>query len=207
MSQIELQPGFDFQKAGKAVLEIEREGLAQLDQYINQDFTLACEMLFRCSGKVVVMGMGKSVIGEWTGLTRERAALARLHEASVTLIWRDSDERMAAFSKALDELGLKFVQGARFWHILDERGGKDQALNWLVEQYRQREGSVPVTLGLGDGPNDAPLLDSVDYAVVVKGINRLGVHLQNDSPERVYHTLNAGPEGWREGLDYRRDFG
>jgi mannosyl-3-phosphoglycerate phosphatase len=37
---------------------------------------------------------------------------------------------------------------------------------------------------------------------VVKGINRLGVHLQNDSPERVYHTLNAGPEGWREGLDY-----
>lgn len=60
MSHIELQPDFDFQKAGKAVLEIEREGLAQLDQYINQDFTLACEMLFRCSGKVVVMGMGKS---------------------------------------------------------------------------------------------------------------------------------------------------
>lgn len=60
MSQQELQPGFDFQKAGKDVLEIEREGLAQLDQYINQDFTLACEKIFHCSGKVVVMGMGKS---------------------------------------------------------------------------------------------------------------------------------------------------
>lgn len=60
MSQIELQPGFDFQKAGKAVLEIEREGLAQLDRYINQDFNLACEKLFHCAGKVVVMGMGKS---------------------------------------------------------------------------------------------------------------------------------------------------
>lgn len=60
MSQIELQPGFDFQKAGKEVLEIEREGLAQLDQYINQDFSLACEKLFHCPGKVVVMGMGKS---------------------------------------------------------------------------------------------------------------------------------------------------
>lgn len=34
MSQIESQPDFDFQKAGKDVLEIEREGLAQLDQYI-----------------------------------------------------------------------------------------------------------------------------------------------------------------------------
>ena len=60
MSQIELQPGFDFQKAGKEVLEIEREGLAQLDQYINQDFSLACEKILYCAGKVVVMGMGKS---------------------------------------------------------------------------------------------------------------------------------------------------
>ena len=60
MSQIELQPGFDFQKAGKIVLEIEREGLAQLDQYINQDFSQACEQIAACTGKVVVMGMGKS---------------------------------------------------------------------------------------------------------------------------------------------------
>lgn len=60
MSQIDLQPGFDFQQAGKEVLEIEREGLAHLDQYINQDFSEACEKLFYCAGKIVVMGMGKS---------------------------------------------------------------------------------------------------------------------------------------------------
>lgn len=33
---------------------------AELDQYINQHFTLACEKMFNCTGKVVVMGMGKS---------------------------------------------------------------------------------------------------------------------------------------------------
>lgn len=60
MSQIDLPPGFDFQQAGKDVLEIEREGLAQLDRYINGDFTQACEKMFYCPGKVVVMGMGKS---------------------------------------------------------------------------------------------------------------------------------------------------
>lgn len=60
MSQIDLPPGFDFQQAGKDVLEIEREGLAHLDQYINQDFNEACEKLFYCTGKIVVMGMGKS---------------------------------------------------------------------------------------------------------------------------------------------------
>ncbi|WP_330983986.1 MULTISPECIES: arabinose-5-phosphate isomerase KdsD [Enterobacterales] len=60
MSQIDLQPDFDFQQAGLEVLEIEREGLAQLDQYINQDFARACEKIADCGGKVVVMGMGKS---------------------------------------------------------------------------------------------------------------------------------------------------
>lgn len=60
MSQIDLPPGFDFQQAGKDVLEVEREGLAQLDQYINEDFSKACESMFYCQGKVVVMGMGKS---------------------------------------------------------------------------------------------------------------------------------------------------
>lgn len=54
------EPGFDFQQAGKAVLRIEREGLEQLDQYINDDFVCACETIFACQGKVVVMGMGKS---------------------------------------------------------------------------------------------------------------------------------------------------
>lgn len=53
-------PGFDFQQAGKDVLTIERQGLEQLDQYINDDFTLACERIYGCLGKVVVMGIGKS---------------------------------------------------------------------------------------------------------------------------------------------------
>lgn len=30
--------GFDFQQAGKKVLQIEQEGLAELAQYINDDF-------------------------------------------------------------------------------------------------------------------------------------------------------------------------
>ena len=60
MSHLDLQPGFDFQHVGKQVLQTEREGLAQLDQYINEDFTKSCEAILSCLGKVVVMGMGKS---------------------------------------------------------------------------------------------------------------------------------------------------
>lgn len=60
MSQLALPPGFDFQQVGKEVLEIEREALTELDRFINQDFSRACESIFHCTGKVVVMGMGKS---------------------------------------------------------------------------------------------------------------------------------------------------
>ncbi|SUB18770.1 Arabinose 5-phosphate isomerase KdsD [Pantoea agglomerans] len=47
-------------RRGKTVLRIEREGLEQLDQYINDDFARACALIYACQGKVVVMGMGKS---------------------------------------------------------------------------------------------------------------------------------------------------
>ncbi|GAA0503071.1 arabinose-5-phosphate isomerase KdsD [Tatumella terrea] len=60
MSEQPTSSGFDFRKAGKNVLRIEREGLEQLDQYINEDFSSACDILYHCRGKVVVMGMGKS---------------------------------------------------------------------------------------------------------------------------------------------------
>lgn len=43
---------FDFQQAGKTVLRIEREGLEQLDQYINDDFARACALIYACQGKV-----------------------------------------------------------------------------------------------------------------------------------------------------------
>lgn len=142
------------------------------------------------------------IIAEWTGVSRSQAGLAKLHMASETLIWRDGDEQMAAFSRELAQYGLRFMQGARFWHVLDQQAGKDRACHWLTEQYRQREHLDFTTLGLGDGPNDAPLLDSVDCAVVIKGLNRQGVILRDDRAERVYHTQQEGPEGWNEGMTH-----
>ncbi|MGB5235734.1 MAG: KpsF/GutQ family sugar-phosphate isomerase [Candidatus Macondimonas sp.] len=44
----------------KAVLRIEAEAVAALIDRIGEDFLQACELLLRCQGRVVVMGMGKS---------------------------------------------------------------------------------------------------------------------------------------------------
>lgn len=141
-------------------------------------------------------------VSDWTGLSRRQASLTRLREASEGFIWRDSEENFKAFTARLAELGLQLAQGGRFWHVMDKRCDLGQSLRWLLHQYRLRESVVYTTIGLGDGPNDASLLDSVDYAVVVKGYSRRPIVLRNDSPTRVYHSVNYGPAGWKEGLDH-----
>ncbi|MGS6225515.1 mannosyl-3-phosphoglycerate phosphatase-related protein, partial [Enterobacter hormaechei] len=55
----------------------------------------------------------ENVVAEGRGLTRPGWVLARNHEASVTLIWRDSDEQMRYFAAELARQRLKIVQGAR----------------------------------------------------------------------------------------------
>ncbi|MCT4714450.1 mannosyl-3-phosphoglycerate phosphatase-related protein [Enterobacteriaceae bacterium H18W14] len=144
----------------------------------------------------------ENTLSGWTGLTHKQATLARFREASESFIWRDTPEMFNAFAERIADLGLMLVQGGRFWHIMHAQSDKGQALRWLYEQYRQNDGKTYITIGLGDGPNDAQLLDNVDYAVVVKGYSRKPVILRNDNPERVYHSLSYGPEGWKEGLDH-----
>lgn len=51
---------FDYRSVAKQVLETEVAGLTQLDQYFNDDFCQACDLILNNKGKVVVMGMGKS---------------------------------------------------------------------------------------------------------------------------------------------------
>lgn len=50
----------NFIARGKRVLEIEKKAIEQLAQYINDDFSNACQLMYDCKGRVIVIGMGKS---------------------------------------------------------------------------------------------------------------------------------------------------
>ncbi len=51
---------FDFCSAARKVLDIEIQGLLQLEQYFDASFVQTCEKVLAAKGKIVVMGMGKS---------------------------------------------------------------------------------------------------------------------------------------------------
>jgi arabinose-5-phosphate isomerase len=50
----------NFKQLGKNVIEIEQQAIAELVQYIDDGFALACQLMFDCKGRVIVIGMGKS---------------------------------------------------------------------------------------------------------------------------------------------------
>lgn len=50
----------DFCAIGHKVLEIETRALADLHRYIDHNFSQACQQMMACSGRIVVIGMGKS---------------------------------------------------------------------------------------------------------------------------------------------------
>ena len=45
---------------GLAVIQVETQAIAALAEQINDNFVLACKLMFSCKGRVVVTGMGKS---------------------------------------------------------------------------------------------------------------------------------------------------
>ena len=54
------QKKFDFIRIGKKVLDIESIAISKLKDQLDNNFDTACQLCLDCSGKIIVMGIGKS---------------------------------------------------------------------------------------------------------------------------------------------------
>jgi len=50
----------NFKQLAKNVIEIEHQAIVELLQYIDGSFEQACQLMYQCTGRVIVIGMGKS---------------------------------------------------------------------------------------------------------------------------------------------------
>lgn len=50
----------NFKQLAKQVIDIEKQAIAELEQFIDDGFEFACQLMFNCQGRVIVIGMGKS---------------------------------------------------------------------------------------------------------------------------------------------------
>ena len=78
---------------------------------------------------------------------------------------------------------------------------KGMASRQLIEWYRrleQQKGQTLVTVGLGDRLNDLPMLESVDYPILIQKPN--GSYDQDVQLPRLIRADGVGPVGWNRSL-------
>lgn len=104
-------------------------------------------------------------------------------------------ERERQLLEAIEDLGLHWTKGGRFWHITGEND-KAIAVRALRRLFERAYGPVR-TIGLGDAINDAPFLNEVKIPILVRS-GELAA-LQAAVPHGLI-TEQPGPAGWNEAV-------
>jgi mannosyl-3-phosphoglycerate phosphatase len=136
-------------------------------------------------------------IAQLTGLPRESAWAASQREYDEPFVV-DGGNAQRLFT-ALRTKGLKIARGDRFFH-LSCGSDKGRATNELLKLYRRSNPSL-VSVGIGNSANDLPLLCHVDRPVLVRNPDGSWDSTVAQNLSAARHTLNIGPEGWREAVE------
>lgn len=132
-----------------------------------------------------------------TGLSPQAADRARSRDYSETVITRFDRPNREHFQAACAAHGLKAPDGGRFMTITGAGANKGAAVRELVRYYHQHADTV-ITYGIGDSPNDAPLLAAVDHPYLVQRPD--GTWRDLDVPN-VTRLHAVGPAGFTVMVD------
>ncbi len=148
--------------------------------------------------------MSTEEIGERTGLSRQEARAAQQREYDEPFVIEGPEEVVEEIRRQTEARGLRFTRGGRFCHLTGATD-KGQACRRLIDWYRRRQDERAVevkTIGIGDGPNDLPMLAVVDHPVVVQkpdGSYEPSIQLPNQLPNLI-HAPGVGPVGWNRAV-------
>ncbi|WP_068305760.1 mannosyl-3-phosphoglycerate phosphatase [Pararhodobacter sp. CCB-MM2] len=140
--------------------------------------------------------MGVDEVAQVTGLSPEAAALACQRAHTEPGLWHGTEAELHHFLTALEAEGIHARRGGRFL-TLGFGGTKAGQMALLTTRYHPE-----VTLALGDAPNDAEMLTTADWGIVVRNSHGPGLPpLPGENEGRILRTRAEGPEGWVEGLE------
>lgn len=146
--------------------------------------------------RVPVRGFGDMTpqeVARLTGLPLEDAVLALRRDHGEPFVF--AGEPDSRFLRAIEEAGLQWTRG-RLYHLMGNHD-KGMAVAMLKALYQRDRGAL-VTVGIGDGANDLPLLLAADRPVLVRRPD--GSHEPIATVPGLYRTELAGPAGWNEAV-------
>ena len=133
-----------------------------------------------------------------TGLSLEDARLAKRREYDEPFRIEGPAEHVPRLVEAMASEGLRHTAGGRYHHA-SGRTDKGRAVALLSRCFAREHGEI-TTVGLGDGPNDVPLLRAVNIPIVISNpaSGRTGEVLRQVPGARA--TSRPGPAGWHEAI-------
>jgi len=139
-------------------------------------------------------------VAERTGLDLTAARCARRREFDEAFIILDGDQRAWPRLRAeIRRLGLRTTRGSRFFHIMGSND-KGVTVRRLRAWFERLGGASVRTVGLGDSPNDIPMLQAVTMPVLVA---RPGGRYDAETSAAVPDARRAGgvgPQGWNRAV-------
>jgi mannosyl-3-phosphoglycerate phosphatase len=139
--------------------------------------------------------MDAAQVANLTGLGLASAKLALKREYEETLNLTGSEPEIRLILSKIEEAGLSWSRGSRFYSVTGSNN-KGMAVRILIELYNRKMGKIK-TIGIGDSPNDEPMLAEVDIPVLVQ---KPGGYLEEIELANLYRVERVGPEGWVQAI-------
>jgi mannosyl-3-phosphoglycerate phosphatase len=134
-------------------------------------------------------------VANLTGLDLASARLARKREYEETLNLTGSEPEIGLILSKIEEAGLSLSRGSRFYSVTGGNN-KGKAVSVLIELFKRKLGRIK-TIGVGDSPNDMPMLAEVNVPVLVQ---KPGGYWEELEIPNLYRVEGIGPEGWIEAI-------
>ncbi|WP_052055285.1 mannosyl-3-phosphoglycerate phosphatase [Myxosarcina sp. GI1] len=138
------------------------------------------------------------VVVKWTDLTVADAQKAMQREATEPILWQDSQLALEKFREKLAKRQLQCIKGGRLYHVMGNFN-KASCFSELKQYYARRWQEEVKIIALGDSPNDLPMLERADLAVVIPSAKGKALKLERD---RVFYASQLAPYGWQEAIDF-----
>jgi len=134
-------------------------------------------------------------LADIANMSIDEARMAKERDFDEPFIFKGDDVELKRLFESINAKGFNYTQG-RFFHILGD-SDKGKAVSILIDIYKKKFGEI-VTIAIGDSPNDMPMLEKVDYPVIVQKPDE-----SYDPKINIPNLIRAdgiGPTGWNKAI-------
>jgi mannosyl-3-phosphoglycerate phosphatase len=151
-----------------------------------------------------VKGFGDMTAEELAGIANmniDEAEMAKERDFDEPFVFDGSKIDEQRLLKTIIAKGFNYTQG-RFFHILGN-SDKGKAVSILIDIYKRKFGEI-ITIAIADSPNDIPMLERVDYPVIVQKPD--GSYDPRINIPDLIRAEGIGPVGWNKAIWHENTF-